>query len=70
MKKEFIIWGIPPNHESETILVGEKANIKTMQHANEAVELLTSKHGCKACRVQVIDFNEPLVWDSRAMVNL
>lgn len=68
--KEYIIWGIPPNHESETILVSEKANIKTMQHANETVELLTSKHGCKACRVQVIDFSEPLEWDTRAMVNL
>ena len=70
MKKEFIIWGIPPNHQSETILVSEKANIKTMQQAKKTVKLLTSKHGCKACRVQVIDFNEPLVWDSRAMVNL
>jgi|5B_taG_2_1085324.scaffolds.fasta_scaffold11456_2 hypothetical protein len=70
MKKEFIIWGIPPNHESETILVSEKANIKTMRQAKEAVELLASKHGCKACRVQVIDFSEPLAWDSRAMVNV
>ena len=68
--KEYIIWGIPPNHESETILVSEKANIKTMRQANETVELLTSKHGCKACRVQAIDFSEPLAWNTRAMVNL
>jgi hypothetical protein len=68
--KEYIIWGIPPNQESETILVSEKANIKTMRQANETVELLTSKHGCKACRVQVIDFSEPFAWNSRAMVNL
>jgi hypothetical protein len=68
--KEYIIWGISPNDTSETILVSEKANIKTMQHAKETVQLLTNKHGCKACRVQVIDFSEPLAWDSRAMVNL
>lgn len=68
--KEYIIWGIPPKHTSETILVCEKGNIKTMQQANDTVKLLTDKHGCKACRVQVIDFNEPLVWDSRAMVNV
>ena len=68
--KEYIIWGISPNDTSETILVSEKANIKTMQHAKETVQLVTNKHGCKACHVQVIDFSEPLAWDSRAMVNL
>ncbi len=70
MSKEYIILGIPPNHASETILVSEQANIKSMRQANETVELLANKHGCKSCRVQVIDFSEPLIWDAKSMVNI
>jgi hypothetical protein len=68
--KEYIIWGVPPKQTSETILVCEKANLKSMQHANDTVKLLTDKHDCKDCRVQIIDLSEPFVWDSRAMLNL
>ena len=68
--KEYVIWGKAPNEEAETLLVSEKGNISSMLHAQRVVELLTTKHGCKDCRIQVIDLSQPCTWDAASMVNV
>jgi len=68
--KEYVIWGKSPKSNEETLLVSEKAGLKSMSHAKQTVELLEGKHNCTECRVQVIDLSQPLVWNAGAMVNL
>ena len=68
--KEYVIWGIAPDTESEDLLVSEQAGIKTREAAKRAVALLEEKHGCRNCRIQVLDFGEPLNWNAAEMVNL
>lgn len=53
MKKEFVIWGIAPNTTEENILF---TNAKTLEEAKKVVDILTTQHNCKNCRIQVIDF--------------
>ena len=54
--KEYVVWGIPPGQKSETILFTKAEN---MQQAKKVVEILEKKHGCKECRVQVLDLSGP-----------
>jgi hypothetical protein len=57
MKNEYVIWGIAPNTTEEDILFTEA---QTLQEAKKVVDILTTKHNCKNCRIQVIDFLKPL----------
>lgn len=54
--KEFVIWGIAPNRKYEEPLF---TKARTMTEAKNVLSLLEKEHGCKACRIQVIDFKEP-----------
>jgi hypothetical protein len=62
-KKEFIVWGIPEGKSEETLLLSEKAGIKTIEQANNAIKLLEEKYGCKKCRIQIIDMSEGISAD-------
>ena len=53
MKKEFVIWGIAPNTTEEDILF---TKAETMEEAKRVLNILTTQHNCKECRIQVIDF--------------
>jgi hypothetical protein len=57
MKNEYVIWGIAPNTTEEDVLFTEA---QTLQEAKKVVDILTIKHNCKNCRIQVIDFSKPL----------
>ena len=57
MKNEYIIWGIAPNTTEEDILFTEA---QSMQEAKNVLDILTTKHNCTNCRIQVIDFTKPL----------
>jgi len=53
MTNEFVIWGIAPNTTEEDILF---TNAKTLEEAKKVVNILTTQHNCKNCRIQIIDF--------------
>ena len=53
MTNEYVIWGIAPNTTDEDILF---TNAKTLEEAKKVVDILTTQHNCKNCRIQVIDF--------------
>ena len=53
MTKEFVIWGLAPNTTEEDILF---TNAKTLEEAKKVVNILTTQHNCKKCRIQIIDF--------------
>lgn len=55
MKKEFVIWGIAPNTTEEDILF---TKAETMEEAKRVLNILTTQHNCKECRIQVIDFTK------------
>lgn len=55
MKNEFVIWGIAPNTTEEDILF---TKAETMEEAKRVINILTTQHNCKACRIQVIDFTK------------
>lgn len=57
MKTEYIIWGIAPNTTEEDILF---TNAQSIEEAKNVINILTTKHNCKACRVQIIDFTKPI----------
>lgn len=66
MTHEYIIWGIPPQGEMETLLVSEQAGLATYDQARAACGLLAQRHGCTALRIQRL---EPLD-DAREIVTM
>jgi len=54
-KKEFVIWGIPPNKSSEQILY---TKAKSHSEAKKVVKILTDKHGIKKARIQILDLEQ------------
>jgi hypothetical protein len=54
IKKEFVIWGIDPNNDFESVLYTKATDL---EQAERVIWLLENSHGCKNCRIQVIDFN-------------
>lgn len=59
--KEYVLWGIRPNEESESLLIteiegGEK--ITNLQTAKKIKIFLEKKKGCKDVRIQTIDFSK------------
>jgi len=52
--KEYIVWGVPPNKKDEEILFTKAESSK---EAQQVCKILTEKHGCKNCRVQVLDLS-------------
>ena len=52
--KEYIVWGIPPNQKDEEILF---TKAKSQSEAQKVCDILEKKHGCKKCRVQVLDLS-------------
>jgi hypothetical protein len=54
MQSEYIIWGVAPNTDFETLLVSEHAGISTRAQAERVVATLTDVHGCRACRIQLL----------------
>jgi hypothetical protein len=67
--KEYVIWGKAPNSTTEDLLVCEKAGINNQAWADRVVNSLETEHGCKDCRVQVLDLSTPFTWNARSMVN-
>ena len=55
MKKEYVVWGIPPLGDFEEIL---STLAESQEEADRTCEILTEQEGCTECRVQVIDFND------------
>jgi hypothetical protein len=53
LKKEYVIWGIPPGKDEEEVLF---TKAETMDQAEKAMKILIDNHGCTECRIQVIDF--------------
>lgn len=68
MNNEYVIWGVAPGTCSETLLVSEKAGIKSAEQAQNIVEKLISEHGCTSCRIQVLNLNDPFEWDVTKLV--
>jgi len=54
-KKEFVIWGIPPGKNSEDILY---TKAKSHGEAKKVLKILTSKHGIKKGRIQILDLEQ------------
>ena len=54
IKNEYIVWGIPPGKKDEEVLYTKS---KSKSEANKICDLLEKKHGCKKCRVQVLDLS-------------
>lgn len=52
MKTEYILWGIAPNGDMETLLVSEQAGIASREQAERIAATLTDVHGCRAVRIQ------------------
>jgi len=68
--KEYVIWGKAPHSTIEDLLVSEKAGIGNLAQAERVLQSLESKHGCRDCRIQVIDLSVPFTWDAGSMVNV
>lgn len=51
-EKEFPIWGIPPEKNSEELLYTKATS---HSQAKKIAKVLTDKHGCKKVRIQVLD---------------
>ena len=62
MSKEFIIWGVAPGGESETLLVSEQAGIKSEAQARAVIKKLETEHRCTQCRIQVFRLSDGLEW--------
>lgn len=58
MTTEFILWGIPPQAEMETLLVSEQAGIASREQAERIAATLTDVHGCRAVRIQEFRFGD------------
>jgi hypothetical protein len=54
-KTEYIVWGIPPGKRDEEILY---TKAKSSGEAKKVIDILTQKHGCKKCRVQVLNLSQ------------
>jgi len=54
VKKEYIVWGIPPGKKDEEILF---TKAKNMGEAKKVCDVLEKKHNCKKCRVQTLDLS-------------
>ena len=54
-KKEFIVWGISPKEKDESVLYTKATSQK---EAEAVIKILETKHGCKKCRIQIIDFSK------------
>lgn len=54
MQSEYVIWGVAPDTDFETLLVSEHAGISTRAQAERVVATLTDVHGCSACRIQLL----------------
>jgi hypothetical protein len=52
---QYVIWGIAPNSEHESLLVSENAGIESAKHAQKVCADLESHHGCTATRVQELE---------------
>lgn len=63
---EYIIWGIPPNAQFETVLY---TLAETLAEANRVLEILTANHGVTKAHIQVIDFSEDLAKTWQKVVN-
>jgi hypothetical protein len=57
MKNEYIIWGIAPGQKHEDILF---TNAQNLAEAKKVVSILESKHNCKNCKIQIIDFSQKI----------
>lgn len=55
-KPEYVIWGIPPGQQDEVPLY---TLAETEEQAKAVIVVLEKKHGCRACRIQVIDGTAP-----------
>jgi len=56
-KKEYIIWGIPPDERNEDVLY-TKAD--SPAEAKRVMDILKNEHGCTKLRVQVLDLSKEL----------
>jgi hypothetical protein len=63
MSGQYVIWGVPPHGDMETLLVSESAGIMTIAHARKVCDTLTAAHGCTALRIYKL---EPLT-DARTV---
>ena len=65
---EFVVWGIPPNEEHETVLY---TLATTLEEAKKVSALLVAKHGVTKAHIQVIDFNNDLaqMWQNPALIS-
>ena len=63
VQNEYVIWGVAPGTSIETLLVSEKANIKSEEQAQNIVDKLINEHGCTSCRIQVFNLNDPFEWE-------
>lgn len=52
---QFVIWGIAPNSEHETLLVSEHVGIESLEHAKAIMQTLENEHGCSAMRIQKLE---------------
>lgn len=62
--KEYVIWGIPKDGTSDTLLLGtvEGKPITDLGDARKYVKLLANKYGAKRLRIQTIDLEGEFDW--------
>jgi hypothetical protein len=51
---EYVIWGVPPGEDHETLLVSEAAGIRDAAHAERIKAALAADHGCSRVRIQAL----------------
>jgi len=54
MKKEFIIWGVPPQKKYENVLF---TAAQSMYEAKKVCKILEADHDCTNLRIQVLDLS-------------
>ena len=64
MRKEYIVWGIPPQKTEEEVLF---TNATTMLEARKVREILELHHGCTKTRTQILDLTQPLDWKGKIL---
>jgi hypothetical protein len=73
MIKEYVIWGIPPGADQESILLcNPGGHAITDSSLLDGYKSKLSELGCNSLRVQEIDFCKPLEshWTDRRLVNI
>jgi hypothetical protein len=52
--REYVVWGVPPGGDAETVLYTRAA---TLADARRVADALEARHGCTRTRIQTLDMS-------------